>query len=157
MRKSASAILNELEMRVARLEKQAGKIKETRWKLEENWSMHETWKKEFKDSEGRVTSYMYCRLYKETRTPRGTGWALEFTDFGQSVDQGKYLIYGKNSILTTTNLYWERSDEMFYETKEEAIKASKKFISWLKRNKPKSFIYYRQDYSGTDWVHDGYV
>ena len=156
MRRSASEILRNLESRIARLEKQSSKIKETPWKLEDTF-MGETWKKEFKDSEGRVTSYLLLKQYEKTRTPRGTGWALQFSDFGQSVAQGRYLIYGDNSILTTTDLYWERSDKMFYETKEQAIKASKKFISWLQRNKPTSFIYYREDYSGVDWVHDGYV
>ena len=157
MRRTASEILRNLETRVAKLERQASRIRQTRWKLDHDWSMHETWKKEFKDSEGRVTSYMHVNLYKETRTPRGYGWAVEFTDFGQSVEQGKFLYYGKKEIYQDTSLYWERSDDMFYETKEEAMKASKKFISWLKKNRPKSFIYYRQDFSGVDWVHDGYV
>ncbi len=157
MRRSASEVIRNLEVRVARLEKQAGKIRQTRWELYKNDSMHETWQKEFKDSEGRVTSWMNLRLYKKTRSPRGTGWSLEFKDFGQNTQQGKYLIYCKKYIQQDTSLYWERSDDCFWETKEEAIKASKKFISWLKKNKPASFIYYRQDYSGVDWVHDGYV
>ena len=112
MRRSASEILRNLESRIARLEKQSSKIKETPWKLEDTF-MGETWKKEFKDSAGRVTSYLLLKQYEKTRTPRGTGWALQFSDFGHSVAQGRYLIYGDNSILTTTDLYWERSDKMF--------------------------------------------
>jgi hypothetical protein len=158
MRRTASEIIHDLQSRVARLEKQSSKIKETRWELEEDDIYHETWKKKFKDSEGRVTSRMIIKLYKKTRTPRGTGWSLEFKDFGQNIKQGHSFFYLPNeSVSHTTDLVWERSDAKFYETKEEAVKASKKFISWLQRNYSDSFIYYQKDISGVDWAHDKYV
>ena len=160
MRRSASEIIRNLQQRVARLEKSANKISQTRWRRDPNEisSMHETYLKEFKDSQGRVTSYMNIKLYKKNRTPRGYGWSLEFTDFGQTTRQGNSLhLFPDGSIYQTTDLYWHRDDKDFYETKEEALAASKRFITWLKKNKPTAFIYYREDYSGHDWVHDGYV
>ena len=124
----------------SRYMKQAIKIKQTKWKLVRNYENDQTWEKQFKDTEGRITSYMEIQQYPKTRHRR-KGWALQFKDWGQNVPPGKTLFYNGVGATLGVDLYYYQSDDLLFKTKEDAIKASTKFLSWLKKNKPGSFMY----------------
>lgn len=112
------------------------------------------------------TSTRSGRPYGPTKTET-VAWHLSFIDLPGYCNagsdylrrQGHSIYFAKDhSYKQWTDLFWERDDKWFFDTLEEAQAHAEQVIGYLKRTYPKAFTEKDEtDYSGVDWVHDGYV